>query len=140
MKATRTEAKKQYEKDIKAARLTKGKSLRGPEPYGCCNTGFAPYIEHSKSWGIVVVGYENDILTVSKEIKDNLRKGKNKRVYHVSGRTVHVFKTTKAGKAKFLERGLERVDDYYNDLEKVKDLKTRASNGDTAAALELNDY
>jgi len=39
---------------IPVPRLPKGRGYKGPEFYGCCNTGLAPCIFHSRSGGYVV--------------------------------------------------------------------------------------
>jgi len=45
---------------MQVPRLSKGKGIKGPEPYGCFNTGTAPVILHSRS-GLWLVGPENEV-------------------------------------------------------------------------------
>jgi hypothetical protein len=70
-------------------RLTKGRGFRGPDFYGCFNTGSAPCIRRSRFTGKYVVGAEmnTDMALSDPRILSNRRK------FEVAGRVVWVFKT-----------------------------------------------
>ena len=86
---------------ITVPRLAKGKGFKGPEFYGCMNTGMAPAIFHSRT-GKYVVGLEIPC-------REAMRSGAcvgNARVYNNSNdgrRKVRIFKSRGPAVAKFLE-------------------------------------
>ena len=72
---------------IKVPRLDKGKGFKGPDFYGCMNTGTAPAIFHSRT-GKYVVGPES-------AAREAMSEGiclTNKRCYGKDRRKVWIFK------------------------------------------------
>lgn len=87
--------------DIIIPRLTKGKGVKGPEPFGCYNTGAAPVILRSRASGRYLVGLEiavdaarNEHLFAANARRRKLGRGRD---------TVWVFKTRQPAVAKFRE-------------------------------------
>jgi hypothetical protein len=120
---------------IKVPRLAKGKGYKGPEFYGCFNTGMAPAIFHSHT-GKFIVGPElrcrsamrNCLLLTDKR---SLGEGRDK---------VWILKTRSPAVAKFM--ALCGAVILENDLMRLKHVETigRAAKGDLAAALALEDF
>jgi hypothetical protein len=119
-------------------RLAKGKGYKGPEFYGCFNTGLAPTIFHSRS-GKYIVGPEIPC-------RDAMRTGMcllNKRTVKGSDprRTVWIFKGRKPAVGKFLALCEARI--LENDAVRREHAETAsraAAAGDMAAALALGDF
>ena len=120
-------------------RLTKGKGVRGPDFYGCCNTGMAPAIVHSNVAGRYLVGPE---LYVSDfQYTFQIFKQPRKRKFVFDGcRVVHAFKTRKAAVELFQQQcaAAKAQNDKIAD-EHRRDLAA-AQSGDLAAASRLLDY
>jgi len=121
---------------IKVPRLAKGKGYKGPEFYGCFNTGMAPAIFHSRT-GKYVVGPELPA-------RDAMRAGTcllTTRVVKCSDarRYVWIFKGRKAAVAKFLALCGAQI--LQNETIRREHAETRAAaaRGDMAAALRLGD-
>lgn len=53
---------------VKSFRFTPGKGLRGPEPFGCMNTGVAPVIMRSKATGNLTRKQREYIKNLQREI------------------------------------------------------------------------
>ena len=116
-------------------RLTKGKGFKGPEFYGCFNTGMAPCIFHSRS-GKFIVGPEL-------RCRDAMRQGiglTNARSVGEGNQTVWLYKTRKPAAAKF--KALCAAQSHTNDLVGVAHAETlaKAKAGDLAAMLQLGDF
>ncbi len=85
-------------------RIPKGKGMKGPEPFGCFNTGTAPTICRSLSTGKYVVGAQNDVEEVRRMIL--YRQHEHKRIFHLhigKTRPCYVFKGRGTAVAKFRE-------------------------------------
>jgi hypothetical protein len=122
---------------ITVPRLAKGKGYKGPEFYGCFNTGTAPAIFHSRT-GKYVVGPEFNC-------REAMRYGAcslELRTVKCSDarRTVWIFKGRKAAVAKFLALCGARI--LENDAIRREHAETarKARAGDMAAVLALGDF
>jgi len=116
-------------------RLAKGRGYKGPEFYGCFNTGMAPCIFHSRT-GKWVVGPE---LRCRDAMRAGLTLGSKRR--HGEGRrAVWIFKGRKAAVAKFMALCGARI--LENDAVRREHAATleKARRGDIAAALALGDF
>lgn len=120
-------------------RLTKGKGVRGPEFYGCCNTGLAPVIVHSKVAGRYLVGPE--LYASELQYTFQIFKNPRKRKFVFDGnRTVHAFKTRKAAVELFHEQ-CDAVAEQNNRIRQQHQADlVAAQNGDMTAASRLLDY
>lgn len=120
---------------IDVPRLAKGRGYKGPEFYGCYNTGMAPCIFHSRT-GKWVVGPEL-------RCRDAMRAGLTlQNVFcHGEGRQrVWIFKTRRNAVAKFTELCITQTKEN-NDLRREHDATLeKARRGDMAAALALGDF
>src|SRR5664280_757339 len=82
---------------ISVPRLAKGRGYKGPEFYGCFNTGMAPTIFHSRT-GKYVVGPEL-------RCRDAMRNGvtfTNARTYGDGNQRVWIYKGREPAVAKFM--------------------------------------
>jgi len=120
---------------IKVPRLDKGKGFKGPDFYGCMNTGTAPAIFHSRT-GKYVVGPEM-------AARDAMQAGAcllNKRTFGKGRQKVYIFKGRGPAVSKFLvlcgARILENAQVRAEHVETAR--KARA--GDIGAAIALGDY
>jgi hypothetical protein len=123
---------------IKVPRLDKGKGFKGPEFYGCFNTGMAPAIFHSRT-GKYVVGREipcRDAMQAGACLdKKRTWGGKDD-----ARRKVFIFKGRESAVAKFLELCGEQILQNHNiRVEHIKTARAAAA-GDMAAVLALGDY
>ncbi len=87
-------------------RLGRGKGIRGPDHFGCINTGLAPGLLHSRKmieypglfngcrFAVGPVAYMND------GIMKRAQQPRARKVT-VGGRTVHFYRTYKAAKARY---------------------------------------
>lgn len=116
-------------------RLAKGKGYKGPEFYGCFNTGTAPSIFHSRT-GKYVVGPQ---LRCQDAMYDGLTLF-NQRVHGEGNQRVWIFKGRKAAVTKFL--GLCQVAEAVNrDMAaRHAEARRKAAAGDVAAMLTLGDF
>ena len=121
---------------IKVPRLDKGKGFKGPDFYGCMNTGTAPAIFHSRT-GKYVVGPEM-------AARDAMQAGAcllNKRTFGKGRQKVYIFKGRGPAVSKFLvlcggaDSG-KRASPRPEHMETAR--KARA--GDIGAAIALGDY
>lgn len=119
-------------------RLAKGKGYKGPEYYGCFNTGMAPAIFHSRC-GKYFVGPEipcRDAMRAGLGLFAKMRvaNGADPR------RKVWIFKGRKAAVRKFLALCGARI--LENDAIRREHAETarRAAAGDMTAALKLGDF
>jgi len=123
---------------ITVPRLAKGQGYKGPEFFGCFNTGLAPAIFYSRS-GKYVVGPEIPC-------RDAMRAGMTlfAKVRVVNGadprRKVWIFKSRAAAVRKFLALCGARL--LENDAMRREYAETarRAAAGDVAAVLALGDF
>ena len=121
---------------ISVPKLPKGKWFRGPDFYGCCNTGLAPCIMHSKT-GKYLVGPEipcHDAMEAGIQFTD-------KRVWaDAHGRRVWLYKSRKPAVAKFMAMCGAQI--MENDAMRRDHAATaaKAAKGDMAAALHLGDF
>ena len=120
---------------IKVPRLDKGKGFKGPDFYGCMNTGTAPAIFHSRT-GKYVVGPEM-------AARDAMQAGAcllNKRTFGKGRQKVYIFKGRGPAVSKFLVLCgawiLENAQVRAEHMETAR--KARA--GDIGAAIALGDY
>ncbi len=121
---------------IKVPRLERGAGYRGPEHYGCCNTGLAPAIFHSRT-GKYVVGPEIPCRDAMRECACL----SNKRTWGTDPRRkVYIFKGRAAAVSKFLALcGAQILQNHEIRLEHIKTARAAAA-GDMAAVLALADY
>ena len=100
----------------KVPRLSRGKGFRGPEPFGCFNTGTAPVIMHSRT-GKWLVGPEIELDDARNFIL--FEPNKNKRIY--KGRNtsdkwwVYIYKSRKPAVSKFQEL-CDKQDKMNNEM------------------------
>jgi hypothetical protein len=120
---------------ITVPRLAKGKGYKGPEFYGCFNTGMAPSIFHSRT-GKYVVGPQ---LRCHDAMREGLTFSK-KRVHGTGNQRVWIFKGRKAAVAKFI--GLcEMAEAVNRDIaSQHTETRRKAATGDFAAMLALGDF
>ncbi len=122
---------------ITVPRLPKGRGYKGPEFYGCCNTGLAPCIFHSHS-GKYVVGPEIPCDYAMHKAAVMLS---NKRVWRDDyGRQVWLYKSRKPAVAKFMAICGAQVIENENMRREHAETLDKARKGDMAAALRLGDY
>ncbi len=121
---------------IKVPRLGKGKGFKGPEFYGCMNTGLAPAIFHSRT-GKYVVGPEIPC-------REAMQAGAcldNKRTWGTDARRkVYIFKGRAAAVAKFMVMCGARILENAQIRAEHAETARKARNGDMAAVLALGDY
>ena len=80
-------------------RLTKGRGMKGPEPFGCFNTGHAPVIIRSRASGKYIVGPE----LAAYAARDAHLFRTKKRKFGEGRDAAWVYKTRKPAVAKFDE-------------------------------------
>jgi len=121
---------------IQVPRLAKGHGYKGPEFYGCCNTGMAPAIFHSRC-GKYYVGPEL-------RCRDAMRAGIG---YFAKVRTigegrqkVWLFKGRAAAVRKFLVLCGAQLMENEKMRREHTETACKAARGDLAAALALGDY
>ena len=122
---------------ITVPRLAKGRGFKGPEFYGCFNTGLAPAIFHSRT-GKYVVGPELPA-------RDAMRAGTcllTTRVVKCSDarRTVFIYKGRKPAVAKFMALCGARILENHNVRQEHLATARKAATGDMAAVLALGDF
>jgi hypothetical protein len=121
---------------MQVPRLAKGKGYKGPDFYGCFNTGMAPAIFHSRC-GKYYVGPE--ILC-----RDAMRNGigyfDNRRGISVGRQRIWIFK----GRAPAVRRFSIMCEAATKENDKIRQehiaAQQAASCGDIAAALSLGDF
>lgn len=122
---------------IKVPRLAKGHGYKGPEFYGCFNTGMAPCIFHSRT-GKYVVGPEipcRDAMRAGMTLFDKrTAKGSDPR------RIVWIFKGRKAAVAKFLALCGAQILENERQRQAHAAARAAAARGDLAAAVALGDF
>ena len=116
-------------------RLAKGKGYRGPDFYGCINTGTAPAIFHSQT-GLYVVGPEIPCRMAMWAGLTLLKKRANGK-----GRErIWLYKSRKAAVAKFTALCEARKRENETMRQEHAEAARKAARGDMAAALTLGDY
>jgi hypothetical protein len=125
-------------------RIKVGYYLRGPEPCGCFNSGFAPIIYHvpkqyrGRSWIVC-----RDIMLQEARIA-NIRE-RTKRIIYPTGRTkgwaIYLYTTRVAAQKKYEELCQAILDDNKTQAEKARELQARIKENptDVEAVLELGD-
>jgi hypothetical protein len=113
---------------------TRGAGVRGPEPYGCYNSGFAPVIRRSKLTGRYIVGFQLDTEFAVKDIRSL-----GKRTFKVNGRPVWSFKTRKPAVAKFQELVIARNAENQAIADEYRLNLAAAKAGDLEALSKLGD-
>ncbi len=116
-------------------RLPMGKGFKGPEYFGCMNTGTAPSIFHSFT-GKYVVGPE----LACRAAMEQFITLKNKRVWDYSGRRVWLFKGRQPAVKKFAELCEAREAENDKMRQEFNELVVKARAGDIAAVLKMGDY
>jgi len=131
--------------DIKVPRLTKGKGMKGPEPYGCFNTGMATVILRSRATGKYLVGPEIEVDTVREKIL--FGNNANKRIFkhpQYPHRTVYVFKTRTPAVAKFVELCNRQLAENESDRQAHQQAKRDAQSSNPETRMKginsLMDY
>jgi len=133
---------------VKSFRFTPGKGLRGPEPFGCMNTGVAPVIMRSKATGKFLVGPELEVYEARNRILFD--REKNKRILkgrlnpNDKRRRVYVFKTRAPAVAQFEKLVLAQRaqnDEMRAEYEDAKK-RSQSSNPEVAiqGALDLSEF
>ena len=121
---------------ITVPRLNKGRGFKGPEFYGCFNTGMAPAIFHSRT-GKYVVGPELPA-------RDAMRAGtlltKVRTVGTDPRRKVWIFRGRKPAVAKFMALCGARILENHNVRQEHLATARKAATGDMAAVLALGDF
>lgn len=116
-------------------RLAKGHGYKGPEFFGCFNTGMAPCIFHSRT-GKFVVGPEL-------RCRDAMRAGatlQNKRTYGKGNQRVWLYKSRKPAVAKFVALAVTQEQENRAVQREHADTLAKARKGDMAAVLALGDF
>ncbi len=125
--------------ETKVPRLAKGQGIKGPEFYGCCNTGLAPAIVNSSIAGRYIVGPELYV-TESQFVRAiGLAPYKRKFVFDRT-RIVHAFKTRAAAVKLFTEQCKRAKAENDKIAQQHKSDLAAAKAGDLEAALRLGDY
>lgn len=120
---------------IQVPRLARGKGFKGPEFYGCFNTGMAPAIFHSRS-GKYVVGPEL-------RCRDAMREGvtlTDQRSQGTGRQRVWLFKGRKSAVDKFLALCGAVILENHQLRQEHSETTRKAAEGDLAAALKLGDF
>lgn len=120
---------------IEVPRLAKGRGYKGPEFFGCFNTGMAPCIFHSRT-GKYVVGPEL-------RCRDAMRAGltlQNKRCHGEGRQRVWIFKSRKPAIAKFVALAVAQEQENAAMRKQHSETLAKARKGDLAAALALGDF
>jgi hypothetical protein len=120
---------------ITVPRLGKGKGFKGPEFYGCYNTGVAPSIFHSRT-GKYVVGPEL-------RCRDAMRAALTLTSHRVIGKgrdRVWMFKSRKPAVAKFTALCDAVIRENADVARQHAATRAAAGRGDLAAALALGDF
>jgi len=120
---------------IDVPRLAKGKGYKGPEFYGCFNTGMAPSIFHSRS-GKWVVGPEL-------RCRDAMRQGitlQDRKRWGIGPQTVWLFKSRKSAVARFTALCITQKRENERMRQEHAETARKAQAGDMAAALALGDF
>ena len=120
-------------------RLTKGKGVRGPDFYGCCNTGMAPAIVHSRVAGRYLVGPELYI-TEFEYVFQIFKQPRKRKFTFDNGRVVHAFRTRKAAVELFQQLAAAAKAQNDKIAEQHKSDLVAARSGDLEAASRLLDY
>ena len=116
--------------------LKPGRYLRGPDFYGCFNTGTAPIIIRPAREAVYLVGPE--MTTLDTICKTTF--AKNKRVFRFGKDTVYRFKTKAAAVAKFRELAGAAQDRNDEIIKQHQADREAAKRGDLAAIARLGDY
>ena len=115
---------------IHVPRLAKGRGYKGPEFYGCCNTGMAPAIFHSRT-GKYVVGQEmycHDAMQEDVLLSD-------RRVHGEGRQRVWIFKGRPAAVNKFMALCGAMILDNAHEAQYRAELRAKAAQDDLTAAL-----
>jgi len=120
---------------IKVPRLAKGHGYKGPEFFGCFNTGMAPAIFHSIT-GKYVVGPEIPC-------RDAMRQGDTllgRRTVGEGRRKVCIFAGRKPAVVKFMVLCGAQIMENYGVRQDYLATRHKAAQGDLAAALAFGDF
>ena len=123
---------------ITVPRLPKGRGYKGPEFYGCCNTGLAPCIFHSAGPASTLLGRKSLATTPCTRRSHAFQQA-------------NMVRTTTAGKCGFTRAasppwrnswrfcGAQIIENENMRCEHAETLD-KARKGDVAAAIRLGDY
>ncbi len=123
---------------IQVPRLAKGKGYKGPEFYGCYNTGMAPSIFHSRC-GKYYVGPELRCLDAIRAGIGLFQKVRISAI-ETGNQKVWIFKTRKPAVAKFLALCGAQIMENERQRQARAAARAAAARGDVAAALALGDF
>jgi hypothetical protein len=112
-------------------RLTKGRGVKGPEPFGCFNTGHAPVILRSGASGKYIVGPE---LAVDAARDAHLFHAR-KRKFGKGRDAAWVYKTRKPAVAKFEELRAAMMDANDRMRAEYRQAKADAASPDPETAI-----
>jgi hypothetical protein len=126
-------------------RLQKNKGLRGPEPLGCFNSGFAPLIYRHYWSGQYMVGHQMDVEQVRRQVGLDFVRGVGKRVYRADrGRRVLVTKGRAPAVREFNRLCAAALAERRRDAEIVRAANQDVASGDpervVRGALTLSDF
>jgi hypothetical protein len=121
---------------ITVPRLAKGKGYKGPEFYGCFNTGMAPTIFHSRT-GKWIVGPE---LRCRDAMREGWLIGTHRRIVGEGRQRCWIFTARGSAVRKFMALCGAQI--LENDKIRKEHIETaaKARAGDMAAVLALGDY
>ena len=122
---------------ITVPRLPKGRGYKGPEFYGCCNTGMAPCIFHCRT-GKYLVGPELPCDDAMQQGVQSFFQQEN--MGTSDGRRVWLYKSRKPAVAKFMALCGAQIIENENMRREHAETLDKARKGDMAAALRLGDY
>lgn len=119
--------------------LLPGEALRGPDYYGCYNTGTAPYLLHNRQTGRFYVGPE---LAVADAVRQVVIRGlpKSTAMVDTSSGRVWLYSEWSAAFAKWSSAVNSAVAENNRVAAERKAVAAKAAHGDIAAALALGDY
>lgn len=127
-----------YTCSMNIPRLKPGQGIKGPEFYGCSNTGLAPSLLRSRLAGRYLVGPE--LYIAGPKIVVEIATNPRKRIFHFQGKTVYAYRTRSSAVAKFNYLCEKANETNKRMAAEHTALKERAENGDMQAVLDLANF
>lgn len=129
------------------SRMRDNQYLRGPDHYGCINTGLAPILYKSKDmrkYPDLAKGFKflvgPEMFSVDAVKALMIFKRVSGRTYKMHGRTIKFYKKYKSAKAEFTRQVKEIQDTNKAEAQRHLTLKAKARQGDMQALVDLTDY
>ena len=129
------------------SRMRDNQYLRGPDHYGCINTGLAPILYKSKDmrkYPDLAKGFKflvgPEMFSVDAVKALMIFKRVTGRTYKIHRHTIKFYKKYKSAKAEFA-RQVKKIQDVNKaEAQRHATLRTKARQGDMQAAADLLDY